>query len=131
MLKLITGERVVYSTTLDLSSILWITNLDSDELGLFSFSTRLSLYTAFGYVALFDAKRMVFLHRDSGHCQGHVDYDFERVLPELESVSEHTSPYAQTGFCIWDLQCFQDGLTIVHDVERCSPTIVDVIRVFK
>ena len=53
---------------------------------------------------------------------------YQRHLPELDSLNEDTSPYAQTGFSIWDIKCVQNRLFIVHDIERCAPVVFDVIH---
>ena len=50
-------------------------------------------------------------------------------------VSVDTSPYAQTGFSIWDLiriypkegEEGEERFVVIHDIERMSPLICDVI----
>ena len=54
--------------------------------------------------------------------------NYERHLPELDVLNEDTSPYAQTGFSIWDIKCVQNQILIVHDIERCAPVIYDAIQ---
>ena len=54
--------------------------------------------------------------------------NYERHLPELDVLNEDTSPYAQTGFSIWDIKCVQNRILIVHDIERCAPVIFDAIQ---
>ena len=54
--------------------------------------------------------------------------NYERHLPELDVLNEDTSPYAQTGFSIWDIKCVQNQILIVHDIERCAPVIFDAIQ---
>ena len=54
--------------------------------------------------------------------------NYECHLPELDVLNEDTSPYAQTGFSIWDIKCVQNRILIVHDIERCAPVIFDAIQ---
>ena len=54
--------------------------------------------------------------------------NYECHLPEFEVLNDDTSPYAQTGFSIWDIKCVQNRILIVHDIERCAPVIFDVIQ---
>ena len=90
---------------------------------------RLYLYASHGLVCLSDAKGCVLLCSDTGQTKGQVQYPkYQRILPELQSLSENTSPYAQTGFSVWSIQLFSRHLTLVHDIERVSPVIVDILK---
>ena len=85
---------------------------------------RLYLYASHGLVWLSDAKGCVLLNQESGLAKGQLKYPhYQRILPELDSLTEDTSPYAQTGYSIWSIRMFNSrSLTVVHDIERCSPT---------
>ena len=87
---------------------------------------RLYLYASHGLVWLSDAKGCVLLNQESGLVKGQLKYPhYQRILPELDSLSEDTSPYAQTGYSIWSIRMYNfRSLTVVHDIERCSPIIV-------
>ena len=127
MHKLTSGYRVAYATSLDLARMLWLVNLDSTAFGLRG-EQRLFLHCLFGLFAVSDASGLALFDRETGLFRGHRPYDkYEKILPELESISEDTSPYAQTGHSIWDLGRFSNGFVIVHDIERTSPTIVDIV----
>merc|ERR1711988_1844744 len=91
---------------------------------------RLYLYASHGLVWLSDAKGCVLLNQESGLVKGQLKYPhYQRILPELDSLTEDTSPYAQTGYSIWSIRMFNSrSLTVVHDIERCSPTIVDILK---
>ena len=91
---------------------------------------RLYLYASHGLVWLSDAKGCVLLNQESGLVKGQLKYPhYQRILPELDSLSEDTSPYAQTGYSIWSIRMYNfRSLTVVHDIERCSPVIVDILK---
>ena len=91
---------------------------------------RLYLYASHGLVWLSDAKGCVLLNQESGLAKGQLKYPhYQRILPELDSLSEDTSPYAQTGYSIWSIRMYNfRSLTVVHDIERCSPVIVDILK---
>ena len=90
---------------------------------------RLYLYASHGLVYLSDAEGCVLLDQESGLVKGHTKYPYyQRLLPELDSLSEDTSPYAQTGYSIWSIRMYSKFLTVVHDIERCSPVIVDIVK---
>lgn len=120
--------RIVYATNLNLEH-LW--NFKLDQQGIpWHPKQRLYLYASHGLVWLSDAKGCVLLNQESGLVKGQLKYPhYQRILPELDSLTEDTSPYAQTGYSIWSIRMFNSrSLTVVHDIERCSPTIVDILK---
>ena len=131
----ITGlGRVVYATNLSLE-LLWLLEADTNtrwtQQPLFDLHTqRLYLYASHGLVWLSSAKGCRLVDQETGHEKGPgLQYpSYQRQLPELDSLNEDTSPYAQTGFSIWDIKCVQNRLLIVHDIERCAPVVFDVIH---
>ena len=119
--------RLVYATDLQLS-LLWSMELDK-RVGS-PLDQRLFLYASHGLVWLSNAVGCLLLDCSNGREMGTLRYpDYSRVLPELESLNEDTSPYAQTGFSVWSVAfSSKDSIMIVHDIERCSPTIADRIK---
>ena len=121
---------VVYCTDLNLQ-LLWTLQVDSAQSLLLQprpRQQRLFLYASHGCVWLSDAQGCLLVDQEKGLVRGHYSYPkYTRQLPELESLHEDTSPYAQTGFSIWHIQAVKNVLYIVHDIERCSPVILDKI----
>ena len=127
MHKIPTIGLVVYSTDLNLN-LLWTLEL-SDFPMLHCETQRLFLYASHGCVWLSDAQGCLLVDQEKGLCRGHYySYPkYTRQLPELESLHEDTSPYAQTGFSVWHIQAAKNALYIVHDIERCSPVVLDKV----
>ena len=71
---------------------------------------------------------------------GSITYpEYERAIPEIYWEDENTSPYAQTGNSVWEIgsnivkyfdasKNKQPFIIIVHDIERCTPTAADIIK---
>ena len=126
--------RLIYATDLNFQ-LLW--KLEVDHFGdprtagsksLLHGEQRLYLYASHGCVWLSDAQGCLLVDQEKGCFRGHLRYPkYDRQLPELESLHEDTSPYAQTGFSIWDIQMSGNILRVVHDIERCCPVILDKI----
>ena len=91
---------------------------------------RLYLYASHGLVWLSSAKGCWIVNQETGHeiGPGLIYPNYERHLPELDILNEDTSPYAQTGFSIWDIKCVENRVLIVHDIERCAPVVFDAIH---
>jgi hypothetical protein len=123
--------RIAYATDLHLNH-LWTVELDCPQSSRLHLDQRLYLHASHGLVWLSDANGCSLFHQDTGCEFGYLPYPaYVRELPELESTHEDTSPYAQTGFSIWGIHCLlANRLLIVHDIERCSPVIVDVLDLF-
>ena len=118
--------RLVYATNLNFE-LLWKLELDH-YFGDPSCEQRLFLFASHGCAWLSSATRVLLFDQEKGYSRGHFTFAaITRKLPELESISENTSPYAQTGFSIWQVFVSGNILLIVHDIERCSPVIVDKI----
>jgi len=53
---------------------------------------------------------------------------YKRQSRELESGDPQVSPYAQTGFSVWELRRLGDRVAVVHDMERVNPVLLDLIH---
>lgn len=127
MHKLPQVGRLVYATNLSLD-LLWQLAIDSHFPPLVSMQ-RLYLYASHGLVWLSSAQGCLLLDQEDRRKHGFIAYPkYERQLPELESLDENTSPYAQTGFSIWDMMVVKNQILIVHDIERCAPVVHDWIQ---
>lgn len=129
MHKLPAVGRLVYATNLHLD-LLWKLPLDSHFPLLSQMQNqRLYLYASHGLVWLSSAHGCFLLDQENGREFSYISYPkYNRILPELESLDENTSPYAQTGFSIWDMSVVKNQILITHDIERCAPVVHDWIK---
>lgn len=119
--KLANNVTIVYATNLELQ-LLWHFE---ESLSI----QRFYLYASHGCLWLNTAQFSTLLHQENGCELAKIDFPaYRKVLPELESQSEDTSPYAQTGYSIWDIKTTTNRIFLVHDIERCAPVIFDTIE---
>ncbi len=87
------------------------------------------MHASHGHLWISSADEILLLDQDCGpKSKSILVYPPKRrVLPELPAMSEDTSPYAQTGYSIYSIQCVKNNLMVVHDIERCAPVLADCI----
>ena len=129
------GYSQIFCVDLLTLNLLWtfrpfeLTNLNHND--------RYYLHCDFDLVWLSDSKCSAFLSATSGKPIGSLVYPpYERVIPEISSFNEDTSPYAQTGISVWEIgssiaeNCTgQPFIVIVHDIERCNPVAADILHI--
>jgi len=89
---------------------------------------RFFLSPMFGNIFVSDARKAFVYCASTGHKVTVLQFPlYKRISKEME-VGE-TSPYAQTGFSVWDIRRIGDSICIVHDIERVNPVIADFISI--
>merc|ERR1712059_141619 len=78
---------------------------------------RFYLAPLFGKVIVSDARKATVYCLDSGRLLNIVTYPKYKRLSTEMGQTEDTSPYAQTGYSVWDLKRVGDRLVVIHDVE--------------
>lgn len=120
----------------------------------------------FGKILISDAKKVVVYSMETGQSIKTINYyKYRRMSSEIERgrkfihliiykyelfgisilADPDTSPYAQTGISVWDLQrlsCHGSNVNVdndevgemfvvVHDIERLNPIICDIYNLSK
>ena len=120
----------------------------------------------FGKILISDAKKVVIYSMETGQSIKTINYyKYRRMSSEIERgrkfihliiykyelfgisilADPDTSPYAQTGISVWDLQRLSghgsnvnvdndevgEMFVVVHDIERLNPIICDIYNLSK
>ena len=120
----------------------------------------------FGKILISDAKKVVVYSMETGQSIKTINYyKYRRMSSEIERsrkfihliiykyvlfgisilADPDTSPYAQTGISVWDLQRLSghgsnvnvdndeagEMFVVVHDIERLNPIICDIYNLSK